>query len=279
MLDQFIVSVSAMLPDLLLLAGAGLIAGFVAGLFGVGGGTVTVPVLFHWFLLMGASENSAMHVAVGTSLATIIATSLSSMRAHNKKGAVDMEIIRNWGPFVAGGACLGVFLASLFSGDTMRGIFGGFLLCIAFYMLTTREGKVAFTELPRLAIQRTIAGVIGAISSLVGVGGGAMSVPALSLYGVPLPKAVGTSSAFGMMIAVPGVIGFILSGWGKFGLPAMSLGYVNLLGLAVLLPTTALMAPIGAQAAHKLSRPKLRLVFSLFLTFVAVKMLWNLLMR
>lgn len=268
---------SPLLYDLIVLTVSGLLAGFIAGLFGVGGGTVTVPILFHWFLHMGVSDDVAMHAAVGTSLATIISTSLSSSRAHYKKGSIDGNILYLWAPFIALGAVVGVVLAAFASGVIMRSVFGSFLLLIALYMLFTREGKVLFPSLPGYNGQRAMAGGIGALSSLVGVGGGAISVPIMSLCGVPLRMAVGTSSAFGMMVAIPGTIGFIISGWNVQGLPPYSFGYLSLLGLLVLLPTTAFTAPLGAKAAHKLSRSFLRFSFAIFLTFVAGKMLWGVL--
>jgi uncharacterized membrane protein YfcA len=271
--------VSPLLYDFIILVFAGLLAGFLAGLFGVGGGTVTVPILFHWFLHQGISDDIAMHVAVGTSLATIISTSLSSSSAHRKKGSIDDDLLYIWAPFIALGSVMGVILASHFSGEAMRLLFGSFLLTIALYMLFTKEGKVLFPHLPSFWKQRGMAAGIGTLSSLVGIGGGAVSVPVMSLFGVPLRTAVGTSSAFGMLIAIPGTIGFILSGWGLQGLPEYTLGYVSLMGLLVLLPTTAATAPLGAKVAHMLPRKFLRLGFSLFLTFVAGKMLWGLLVH
>jgi uncharacterized membrane protein YfcA len=266
------------LTDVIILTISGLLAGFVAGLFGVGGGTITVPILFHWYIHMGGvSDDVAMHVAVGTSLATIITTSYSSSRAHRQKGSVDDQLLYIWAPFICLGSILGVILAAQFSGAALRGTFGFFLLAIAIYMLFTPEGKTMFGKLPTLWLQRAIAGSIGTLSSLVGIGGGAISVPVMSLFGVPLRMAVGTSSAFGMLIAIPGTIGFVISGLGTEGLPPYTLGYVSFLGLLVLLPTSAFTAPIGARLAHKMDRTFLRKIFSLFLTFVSAKMLWGLL--
>ncbi|MBI3419007.1 MAG: sulfite exporter TauE/SafE family protein [Proteobacteria bacterium] len=265
-----------LLPDLVALVGAGLLAGLIAGLFGVGGGTITVPILFHWFLHIGVPSDQAMHAAVATSLATIIATSTSSARAHKKRGSVDAEIIKSWGPWIASGSTIGVFLAALMGGNAMRGIFGGFLLCIALYMLFTKGTTMVYHQLPTSWAKHAITTGIGVISSLVGIGGGAITVPVMTLCGVPMQRAVGTSSAFGAVIAVPGTIGFILSGWNVVNLPPLSLGYVNLLSLAILFPATALMAPYGAKLAHKLDRAVLRRIFSVFLVFISAKMLWGL---
>lgn len=269
-------SLLAFLPQLALLLGAGLVAGFVAGLFGVGGGTVTVPVLFYWFLHMNVPSDTAMHVAVATSLATIIATSIASSRAHERRGAIDRRILDHWAPFIAVGSIVGAALAAVVSGAVLRGLFGGFLLGLAIYMLVGPYGHVLGKRLPSVPWQRLMAGFIGTLSSLAGIGGGAVSVPVMTLYNVPMQKAAGTSSAFGVIIAIPGVIGFIVSGWEHAGLPVFSLGYVNLLALAVLLPTTAIMAPVGANIAHGLNKELLRRMFGVFLTVVAVKMLWSL---
>lgn len=263
-------------PDLVGLVFAGLLAGFIAGLFGVGGGTITVPILFYWFTHMGVSQDHAMHAAVGTSLATIIATSYASASAHEKRGSVDHAILKGWAPYIAAGSILGSVLAGFFSGVALRGLFGGFLLFVAFYMLLAKEGKSLFPALPTGLGRALSAGGIGTLSSLVGIGGGAIAVPLMSLCNVPMQRAVGTSSAFGLIIAIPGTLGFIASGWGKEGLPPLSLGYICLAALIILLPATAFMAPWGAKLAHKLSRALLRRVFAVFLCFIAIKMLWGL---
>lgn len=270
------VDLMAFLPDVGMLIGAGLIAGVIAGLFGVGGGTITVPILFHWFLHIGVPPDQAMHTAVGTSLATIIATSWSSARAHEKRGSVDHAIVKDWTPFIAGGAMLGVLIASWLSGDAMRGVFGSFLAAIALYMLCTKETTVLYNGMPQGIIKMIATVSIGALSSIVGIGGGSMVVPMMTLGGVAMQRAVGTASAFGSVIAIPGTIGFIVSGWGQANLPPFSLGYVNLLSLAILLPVTALAAPWGAKLAHKLNRAVLRRIFSIFLLFISLKMLWGL---
>jgi uncharacterized membrane protein YfcA len=259
-----------------MLIGAGLVAGLIAGLFGVGGGTITVPILFLWFSHIGVSSNHAMHAAVATSLATIIATSASSMNAHRKRGSVDEAIVKDWSPYIGIGSVLGVGLAAIMSGAEMRAIFGTFLAAIALYMLCTKETTVLYNGMPKGAAKVASTGFIGIVSSLVGIGGGSMVVPMMTLGGVPMQRAVGTASAFGMVIAIPGTIVNIVAGWNETGLPPLSLGYVNLLSLAILLPVTALTAPLGAKLAHKLDRAMLRRIFSVFLLFISLKMLWGL---
>lgn len=264
------------LPEFAFLLGAGLVAGFVSGLFGIGGGTVTVPVLFYWFLHMDVPADVAMHVAVATSLATIIATSLASSQAYEKRGSIDHVMLKRWAPFMAAGSIIGAALAVVLSGAILRGIFGSFLLGLAIYMLFGPYGHMLQKRLPSDTWQRVIAGLIGIVSSLAGIGGGAVSVPVMTLYNVPMQKAAGTSSAFGVIIAIPAVLAFILSGWENASLPAFSLGYVNLLALSVLLPATAVMAPLGAIVAHRLNKDLLRRMFGVFLSVVAGKMLWGL---
>ncbi len=267
------------LPDIAMLVAAGSVAGFIAGLFGVGGGTVTVPVLYFWLSHMRISPDVAMRVSVATSLATIIVTSLSTSRAYEKSGSVDYDILKRWWPFIGGGSVLGSFIAGMMSGDTMRLFFGGFLLFIAGYMLVGKTGNVLRDRLPNLNMQRVIAAFIGLFSSIVGVGGGSLIVPMLSAYNVPMQRAVGTSSAFGMVIAIPAAIGFIISGWGHEGLPPYSLGYVSVMGLLVLIPMTAILAPVGAKVAHALSRDLLRRIFGVFLLLIASKMLCDVLIH
>lgn len=263
------------LPDLAGLIGAGLFAGFIAGLFGVGGGTVTVPILYYWFSHMGVGQDHAMHAAVGTSLATIIATSLASTRAHEKRGSVDRAIVKSWALFIAIGSISGALLAGLLSGLAMKTIFGGFLIFVAVYMFFAKEGQPLFSAPPTGWRKDLLSWCIAAISSIVGIGGGSLTVPALSMCNVPMQRAVGTSAALGLVIAIPGALGFIMSGWGQQGLPPFSIGYICLAALVILLPTTALTAPLGARLAHKLSRDFLKKIFAVFLGFVALKMLYG----
>lgn len=279
-MESLHLSVGAVMPFLPYVAGlvaAGLAAGFIAGLFGVGGGTVTVPILFYWFSHMGVSQDVAMHSAVGTSLATIVATSYASSQAHEKNGSVDHALLKEWSPAIAVGSIVGAILAGAFSGSMLRGIFGGFLLMIACSLLFAKEGKALFKNLPQGWLAQAVPGGIGVFSSLVGVGGGALNVPYLTMCNVPIQRAVGTSSAIGIIIALPGAIGFIVSGLGQKILPPFSLGYVCLAALTILLPTTAFMAPYGAKLAHRLSRPLLRRIFAIFLAFISAKMLWGVL--
>lgn len=256
------------------LLATGVAAGFIAGLLGVGGGIVIVPVLFLAFTALGITEEVRMHVAVGTSLSTIVFTSFASFRAHSRKGAVDFELLRSWAPGIFAGVVIGTLLASVFSGTTLTGIFGTIALIVAAYMAFSKPDWRVFSGLPTGILKYIVTAVIGAVSALMGIGGGTLSVPTLTLCGYPIHRAVGTAAAIGFAIGVPGTVGFILAGWGKEGLPPLSLGYVNLLGLLLILPTSMLMAPVGARAAHALPVRGLKIAFAIFLALTAARMLY-----
>lgn len=266
-------------PSLLVLAGAllgaGVVAGLLAGLLGVGGGVVVVPALFQTFLLLGVDEDLAMHVAVGTSLACIIPTSISSIRSHVRRGAVDTALLKGWAPWVCAGTIAGSLIAGHVRGPVLTGMFGAFAACVAAQLSLTPERARLAERPPKGPLRAVIGVVIGTVSAMVGIGGGSLTVPTLSVTGVPMRTAVGTSSAVGFIIASPGTLGFIWSGWGTSGLPALSLGYVSLLGLALITPTSMSAAPIGARIAHTIPPRTLRLIFALFLASMAARMLWS----
>jgi uncharacterized membrane protein YfcA len=262
--------------ELVLLIGglslASIIAGIVAGLLGVGGGIVIVPVLFWVFTFTSFPEELAMHMAVATSLATIITTSVASMRAHHKKGAVDFELLRRWAPALAVGALAGGLAARYFDAAVLTGVFGIVGLAVAINLAIPRN-LVIGEHLPRSPVQVAIATVIGFVSSLMGIGGGTLGVPTLAAFSYPIHRAVGTASAFGIVIAIPAVVGFILSGWDAPGRPPLSLGYVSLVATAIILPFTTYFAPFGARLAHALEPVWVKRAFSIFLAITAVKML------
>lgn len=262
--------------ELVLLIGglslASVIAGIIAGLLGVGGGIVIVPVLFWVFTFTSFPEELAMHMAVATSLATIITTSVASMRAHHKKGAVDSELLRRWAPALAIGALAGGLAARYFDAAVLTGVFGIVGLAVAINLATPRNLVIGET-LPRSPIQVGIATVIGFVSSLMGIGGGTLGVPTLAAFSYPIHRAVGTASAFGIVIAIPAVLGFIISGWEAPGRPPLSLGYVSLVATAIILPFTTFFAPFGARLAHRLEPIWVKRAFSIFLAITALKML------
>jgi uncharacterized membrane protein YfcA len=259
-----------MLASLLLAAGA--VAGVTAGLLGVGGGIVLVPVLWNLFTALEVNESIRMHLAVGTSLATIIATSASSLRAHHRRGAVDVVLLRSWGPWIFVGVIAGTALAGYVRGPVLSLVFASVALVVAVYMGCARPGWRLADRLPEGAPKAMLAGVIGTVSAMMGIGGGTLSVPILSLCGYPMHRAVGTAAAVGFIIGIPGAIGFVISGWGAPNLPPLSLGYVSLLGFALIFPTSTLLAPYGARLAHGLNTRHLKRVFAVFLGFTALRM-------
>lgn len=263
----------ALLGGLLLVAGVA--AGLLAGLLGVGGGIVIVPVLFWVLEGQGFSASMAMIVAVGTSLATIIPTAWSSARAHRKKGNFDIDLFRAWAPYIFLGALAGGLASFVLDGTHLKLLFGTVALVVAFNMALPGSLKLA-TSLPESKwVSGAIGSVIGFVSALMGIGGGTFSVPALTAYSVSTHRAVGTAAAFGLVIAVPGAFGFILSGLGEPMRPPFSLGYVNLAAVAVIVPMTTLFAPVGARLAHALPALHLKRAFAVFLAITALRMLWK----
>lgn len=251
---------------------AGAFAGFIAGLLGVGGGIIVVPALYFILSALGVDDSVRMHVAVGTSLATIIVTSLISARSHAARGALDMPLLKQWAPGVLAGVSAGSALALLMDGRTLTGLFASVALLMAAQMgLGDRSVRIG-DEPPRGIVAQGIAATIGAISALMGIGGGGLFVMALSLYGYPMRRAVGTAAAIGFLVGAPGAVGFILGGLGEPLLPPFSLGYVNLLAAVLLLPTSMLCAPLGARAAHAMPVRALKLSFAVFLAVTSIRM-------
>ena len=264
-------------PDLLWFAAAlmaaGLAAGFVGGLFGIGGGIVIVPALYFVFTALGVDEAVRMHVAVGTSLSTIIATSWRSLSAHTKAGAVDFDILKTWTPWISIGALLGAGAAGFANTEALLLIFGGGLLLIAAQIGLANPNWRIFAGLPRGIVRAVIAGGLGMLSALMGIGGGAIGVTVMTLCGRPIHQAVATASGFGAAIAIPAALGYAAVGWGRDGLPPWSLGFVNIAGFVFLALLTMLTAPIGARLAHKLPQLTLKRAFAAVLAVLALNML------
>lgn len=257
------------------LLATGAISGVLAGLLGVGGGIVVVPVLFLLTGFLGFPAELAMPMAVGTSLATIIPTSVSSARAHHKRGSMDADLLKIWAPFVFFGALLGGVLASFVSGAFLTLFFGGVALVVAINLALPKTVVVA-DDLPRGAIARSaVPAGIGLFSALMGIGGGTLSVPILSAFSYPVHRAIGTAAAMGLVIAVPAVCGFIWAGWSVEGRPPWSLGYVNIPAAVLIFATSVFAAPLGSRLAHAMDAGPLKRVFALFLFVTSVRMLWQ----
>jgi uncharacterized membrane protein YfcA len=254
----------------------GMGSGFVAGLFGVGGGLTIVPILLMLFQAQGFPEGQLMHLALGTAMATIVITSISSMRAHHQHGGVRWDIFRSMAPGLVAGTLIGSLFASRIPTDTMAVVFTGIVYWASLQMLLDIKPKPT-RELPGTSGLVSVGGLIGGVSSLVAAGGGFLSVPFMVLCNVNIRQAVGTSSALGFPIALAGVIGYILGGWSITDLPGPNLGFVYLPAFLGVVVTTIFMAPVGAKLAHSLPVKQLKRAFGVMLALLASKMLWNLL--
>ncbi len=253
----------------------GAFAGFIAGLFGVGGGLTLVPLFFMLFAAQGFPQEQVMHLALGTSMATIAFTSIASMRAHHGHGAVRWDIVRSMAPALVVGTLCGSFIAGNLPTRPLAMIFTVVVYYAAAQMIFEYKPKPS-RVLPGAKALFLVGGLIGLVSSVVSAGGGFMSIPFMVWSNIAIHKAVGTSSALGFPIAVAGVVGYVASGWGATGLPPYALGYVYLPGLAGVVAVSFLMAPVGARLAHKLPVKQLKRAFGAMLALLATKMLFSL---
>lgn len=253
-----------------------MIAGLLAGIFGIGGGGVIVPVLYQALVALGFPASVTMHVAVGSSLAFIIPTSIRSFQAHKARGAVDMDILRSWVIAVPAGVVAASFVAALVSGAEMRAIFAAIAFVIGVRLLFNRASWRLPGDVPGGAVRWAAGFVIGLLSTLMGVGGGILANTFMTMFGRPLIQAVATASGVGVLIAIPGTVGYMAAGWGAEGLPPFSIGYVNLLAVAIVMPLSFYMAPLGVRIAHAASKRQLELSFGLFLMVMSARFVWSL---
>jgi uncharacterized membrane protein YfcA len=262
----------AILPTLLLYLALGAFAGLMAGLLGVGGGLIIVPVLAGIFQHQQMSAAVIMHLAIGTSLATIVVTSVSSVRAHHQRGAVLWPVVWRLTPGIVIGAWLGAAVADALPSAVLSKIFAVFVLVVAAQMAFGAK-PAPHRELPGAPGMLATGGVIGAVSAIVGIGGGSLTVPFLTWCNTAMRQAVATSAACGLPIALAGTIGFIVTGLNAAELPAWSLGYVYGPALVGVAFASMLSAPLGAKLAHTLPAEVLKKVFAVFLMLIGVKML------
>lgn len=261
----------------LALVAGGLVTGFLAGLLGIGGGGVLVPVLYETFTVLDVPETVRMQLVLGTSFAVIVPTAIQSFRSHLARGAVNVPVIRRLGPYVFAGVVSGIALVSVVSGAALKWVWIVCALAIAMKMVLGREDWRLADDVPNTPLVSTAAFAVGLVSTLMSIGGGMFLVSLFTLCGWPILKAVATSSGFGPVIAVPGLLGYIWAGWGAADLPPLSLGYASIIGAAIIIPASVLSAPLGVRAAHGISRRKLELAFAAFLTLVALRLLISLL--
>lgn len=257
---------------LVLLLAVGAFAGVLAGLLGVGGGIVLVPSFFYAFSVLGYGGPQLMQMCIATSLATIIVTSARSVLAHHRNGAVDWDILRGWALGLAVGAVIGVFVVAQLKTSVLQAIFGVLAATVGFYMAFGRTDWRLADEMPVGLKRAVLSPVIGLLSALIGVGGGAFAVPMMSLFGRPIHRAVATAAGFGLVIAVPSVLGFLTIEMDAETRPPFTVGLINLIAFGVTISMTLLTSPIGARLAHRLNPVHLRRVFAVFLLFVAANM-------
>ncbi|MCP1199496.1 sulfite exporter TauE/SafE family protein [Notoacmeibacter sp. MSK16QG-6] len=255
---------------------SGALAGFLAGLFGIGGGAVLVPVLDQMLTFADVGQSIRMHLAVGTSLAVIVATSLRSYLSHRAYGQMNDGLLGIFLFAVPAGAIFASAITASISGDTLRAIFATISVFIAIRLLFDRVTFSLGQDLPGKAGRSVVGFFIGLLSALMGIGGGVLTNTFMTLYNRPMKEAVSTSAAVGVLIAVPGLFGYIWAGWDAEGLPPFSLGFVNGMAVAIFVPVTLLMAPVGVAMAHRLPERSMRIGFGLFLLVVAARFFYSL---
>lgn len=250
----------------------GAFAGVLAGLLGVGGGIVLVPAFFYAFQTLGYDGPQLMQMCLATSLATIIVTSVRSVLSHNRKGAVDWDILRSWAPGIVIGAIVGVTVVAQLRSGTLQMIFGILALFIGLYMGFGRAHWRIGPAMPRGIRRAVLSPMVGFLSVLMGIGGGSFGVPLMSLHNTPIHRAVATAAGFGVLIAVPSVLGFLFVEMVS-GAPPLTIGAVNLVAFGIIIAMTLLTAPLGVRLAHAMDPKPLKRVFAVFLVLVALNML------
>lgn len=270
---------TGLLITLVLLAFVGAVAGFSSGLFGIGGGAVMVPALFFTFRSLNVDPAIVMHISVATSSAVIIINSIRSVRSHYARDSVDMGLLwpkRWWNSYAlwigVGSFLAAAILAPVLSSDSLTVIFAIIAMLVAVQLILGRPEFALRSSVPGGMGPPLVGGSIGSLSAIMGIGGGSLSVPFLTLCGVPVHRAVGTAAGFGLAIALPATLGFIISGWGIAGRPVGSLGYVNMFGFALIVACAWPCVPLGATVAHTLNASRLRKIFGVCLALIALNM-------
>ena len=260
---------------ILIYSALGAVAGVLAGMLGIGGGLVIVPMLVFAFGWQHFPDSVIMHLALGTSMASIIFTSVSSFLAHHQRGAVQWDVVRRIVPGILVGTFLGSCLAARMSTGFLKGFFVVFLYYVATQMLLNRKPKPS-RQLPGMLGMSGVGGIVGSLSSLVGIGGGTLSVPFMIWCNIPVHTAIGTSAAIGFPIAVSGTLGYLYNGLHFSDLPGYSFGFIYLPALFGLVLASVLTAPLGVRLAHSLPVDRLKRIFAFVLFVVATRMAYGL---
>ena len=249
--------------------------GFVAGLFGIGGGLITVPFLYYIFNYLEIDPQYVMHLAVGTSFAIIIPTSIVSVLTHNKFKAVDFDVVKSYGIFVVLGVIIGTFFAATLKTKSLILFFSIIITFLGIYLLLIKERENNITVNIKLYLKIIFGFIVGFISAPMGIGGAIMNVPILKFFGYSINKAIGSAAAIGFLIALFGAVGFLISGsYLKTNLP-LSIGFLNIPAFLIFIPITTFMAKIGARTVHRIDKNKISKFFGLFLLIIATKFLFE----
>lgn len=249
--------------------------GFVAGLFGIGGGLITVPFLYYIFGLLSVDPQYVMHLAVGTSFAIIIPTSIISVLTHHKFKAVDFNIVKNYGIYVIVGVIFGTIFAAILKTKALILFFTIIIFLLGFYLLLLKEKQTNIVINIKLHLKILLGFLVGFLSAPMGIGGAIMNVPILKFFGYSINKAIGSAAAIGFLIAFFGACGFLLTGnFLKASLP-LSIGFINIPAFLVFIPITTFMARIGAKTVHKIDKNKISKIFGLFLLIIGTKFFYE----
>ena len=251
------------------------LAGFVAGLFGIGGGLITVPFLYYIFNILDINQQYLMHLSVGTSFAIIIPTSIASILTHHKFKAVDFNIVKSYGIFVVLGVIIGTIFAASLKTKSLVLFFSIIIFILGFYLLLLKEKEKNVIINIKLHLKIILGMIVGFISAPMGIGGAIMNVPILKFFGYQINKAIGSAAAIGFLIALFGAFGFLITGsYLKTNLP-LSIGFINIPAFLIFIPITTLMARVGARTVHRIDKNKISKLFGIFLLVIATKFLFE----
>jgi uncharacterized protein len=267
---------SELLTFALYLSIAGIIAGVLAGLFGIGGGTVLVPAFYEVFGAVNVPDDVRMHLALGSSMAIVVSTSIRSFTSHLKRGTPDTVLLQSWRWAVPLGVLVAALIVSSISSFGLRFVFAIVSVIVGLKLLLNRESWRLGDHLPDNPVRFAVGSFIGLVSTLMGIGGGVLNNTFMTLFGRSMHQAVGTSAGVGVLIAIPGLLGYMWAGWGRVGLPPFSTGFVNWMTVLLIIPLTLIVTPYGVSLAHALSKKTLERAFGTYMLIVAVRFFWSL---